>query len=69
MDLKALVGQVATGEIDTVVVAFPDVFGRLVGKRFTGKFFLEHVAEPIVVNPDPRLARIAKQRGWRVEAW
>jgi HAD superfamily hydrolase (TIGR01490 family) len=30
---------------------------------------LEHVAEPVVVNPDPRLARVAKQRGWRVERW
>lgn len=30
---------------------------------------LERVAEPIVVNPDPRLSRIAKQRGWRVEQW
>src|SRR5207247_314163 len=30
--------------IDTVVVVFPDAFGRLVGKRFTGRFFLEHVA-------------------------
>jgi HAD superfamily hydrolase (TIGR01490 family) len=30
---------------------------------------LEYVAEPIVVNPDPRLRRVAKQRGWRVEVW
>lgn len=30
---------------------------------------LERVAEPVVVNPDPRLARIAKKRGWRVERW
>jgi HAD superfamily hydrolase (TIGR01490 family) len=30
---------------------------------------LAYVAEPIVVNPDPRLAREAKRRGWRVEAW
>jgi HAD superfamily hydrolase (TIGR01490 family) len=30
---------------------------------------LEHVAEPVIVNPDPRLARVAKKRGWRVEAW
>jgi glutamine synthetase len=44
-DLKLLAGKVATGEIDTVVTVFPDVFGRLVGKRFTGRFFLEHVAE------------------------
>jgi glutamine synthetase len=27
-----------------VIVAAPDVFGRLVGKRFTGKFFLDQVA-------------------------
>jgi HAD superfamily hydrolase (TIGR01490 family) len=30
---------------------------------------LERVAEPIAVNPDPRLKRIARQRGWRVEIW
>jgi len=36
---------------------------------YTDLPLLEHVAEPIVVNPDPRLAREAKRRGWRVEAW
>jgi HAD superfamily hydrolase (TIGR01490 family) len=30
---------------------------------------LERVREPVVVNPDPRLARVAKKRGWRVERW
>jgi HAD superfamily hydrolase (TIGR01490 family) len=30
---------------------------------------LERVAEPIVVNPDPRLARVAKRRGWPIERW
>lgn len=30
---------------------------------------LERVAEPVVVNPDARLRRIAKQRGWRIERW
>lgn len=30
---------------------------------------LEYVAEPIVVNPDPRLAREAKRRGWPVQVW
>ncbi len=30
---------------------------------------LERVAEPIVVNPDPRLLRIAKRRGWTIERW
>lgn len=36
---------------------------------FTDLPLLEHVREPIVVNPDPRLARVAKQRGWPVERW
>jgi HAD superfamily hydrolase (TIGR01490 family) len=30
---------------------------------------LERVAEPVVVNPDPRLERVAARRGWRVERW
>lgn len=30
---------------------------------------LERVAEPVVVNPDPRLRRIADKRGWRIERW
>jgi len=30
---------------------------------------LERVGEPVCVNPDPRLKRLAKKRGWRIEAW
>jgi HAD superfamily phosphoserine phosphatase-like hydrolase len=30
---------------------------------------LERVAVPVVVNPDPRLRRIAERRGWRIERW
>src|SRR5258707_12354707 len=45
MSLQALKSKIKTGEIDTVVVAFPDVFGRLVGKRFTGQFFLQNVLD------------------------
>jgi HAD superfamily hydrolase (TIGR01490 family) len=30
---------------------------------------LEAVHTPIVVNPDPRLARVARRRAWRVERW
>ena len=44
MNLTQLKSQIQSGGIDTVVVAFPDVFGRLVGKRFTAKFFLDQVA-------------------------
>ncbi|MER5885802.1 glutamine synthetase family protein [Streptomyces sp. NPDC001941] len=41
-ELRALV---AGGEIDTVVLAFPDMQGRLQGKRFAAPFFLDEVLE------------------------
>jgi HAD superfamily hydrolase (TIGR01490 family) len=30
---------------------------------------LQAVGEPVAVNPDPRLAREAKRRRWRIERW
>ncbi|WP_225799587.1 glutamine synthetase family protein [Streptomyces sp. NK15101] len=39
-ELRALV---ESGEIDTVVLAFPDMQGRLQGKRFAARFFLDEV--------------------------
>jgi len=30
---------------------------------------LEAVGEAVVVNPDPRLLRVARQRGWPLERW
>lgn len=30
---------------------------------------LEAVGEPVAVHPDPRLARAAKKRGWRIVDW
>ncbi|UOQ56150.1 glutamine synthetase family protein [Leucobacter allii] len=36
---------VAAGEIDTVIVAFTDVQGRLVGKRISARLFLEDAME------------------------
>src|ERR1051325_8489825 len=36
---------VRDGEIDTVLLVFPDLQGRLVGKRVTGDFFLHDVLD------------------------
>jgi glutamine synthetase len=44
MTLAQLKAQVKSGAIDTVLVAFPDPFGRLVGKRFRADYFLDSVA-------------------------
>jgi glutamine synthetase len=43
LDLDALRARIAAGAIDTVILAFPDLQGRPVGKRVTGSFFLDHV--------------------------
>lgn len=45
MTLSELKTQVSAGQVDTVILAFPDVLGRLIGKRFTAKFFLESVVD------------------------
>ena len=45
MTLAQLTPLVRQGKIDTVLVAFPDPFGRLVGKRFQADFFLKSVAQ------------------------
>lgn len=45
MNHNELKTRIEEGELDTVIVAIPDVFGRLVGKRFTGEFYLKSVAE------------------------
>ncbi|RME83206.1 MAG: glutamine synthetase [Caldilineae bacterium] len=44
LTLERLRELVTAGEIETVVTAFPDLYGRLMGKRIAGDFFLEHVA-------------------------
>src|SRR5512132_584937 len=46
LELKDLEAGVKDGSLDTVVVAFTDMQGRLMGKRVHGDYFLEnHVAE------------------------
>jgi glutamine synthetase len=41
IDLQELKRLVANDEIDTILVVFPDMYGRLVGKRIVARFFLE----------------------------
>ncbi len=38
-----LVQRIECGEVDTVVVAFTDMQGRLQGKRLHGRYFVDHV--------------------------
>jgi glutamine synthetase len=45
IDMETLRRLVADDEIDTVIAAFPDMYGRLVGKRFAARYFVDDVAE------------------------
>ena len=44
LSLAALEEMVGIGAVDTVIVAFTDMQGRLVGKRMAARFFAEEVA-------------------------
>lgn len=49
LDLDQLRRKIENGETDTVLVAMVDMQGRLVGKRVTGRFFLESVVDEMHV--------------------
>ena len=71
-----LAERVEAGAIETVVVAFTDLYGRLMGKRFDARFFLEEVLAhgahacdylltvDVEMNPVPGYAFANWERGY-----
>src|ERR671924_1335968 len=45
LDAKTAGELIDQGEIDTVLMVFPDQQGRFMGKRLTGRYFVEDVLE------------------------
>jgi glutamine synthetase len=43
LTMEGLVARIDDGSVDTVVVAFTDMQGRLQGKRLHGRYFVDHV--------------------------
>ena len=43
IDIDELKRLIADGGIETVLAVFPDMYGRLVGKRIVGRYFLDEV--------------------------
>jgi glutamine synthetase len=73
--LAQLKADVAAGSIDTVLVAFPDMQGRLIGKRFQAEFFLSSavdethgcdylLADDIDMEPVPGYEAASWERGY-----
>ncbi len=38
LNIKTLKQMIEKGEIETVLAVFPDIYGRLLGKRINGQF-------------------------------
>jgi glutamine synthetase len=49
LTLEELTRQIEAGTLDTVLVVFPDLQGRLMGKRVTGHYFVEEGAHELHV--------------------
>jgi glutamine synthetase len=45
LDVKAIEGLIKGGDVDTVLMVFPDQQGRFMGKRVTGDFFLRDILD------------------------
>jgi glutamine synthetase len=45
LSMEDLVARIDEGTVDTVVVAFTDMQGRLQGKRLHGRYFVDHVVD------------------------
>ena len=70
---RALIDEgIADGSVDTVVVAFPDMYGRPVGKRVTADFFSSHVADHGIEACEYLLAvdvDMTPMPGYRFASW
>ncbi|TMJ39462.1 MAG: glutamine synthetase, partial [Alphaproteobacteria bacterium] len=75
LTLAQLKKEVAAGSIDTVVAAFPDMQGRLIGKRFHAQYFVDGayeethgcnylLADDIDMEPVPGYKAASWQKGY-----
>ena len=75
LSMEQLASAVEEGRIDTVLVCFPDMFGRLIGKRFQARFFVSDahlethacdylLADDIDMEPVPGYKAASWARGY-----
>src|SRR5256885_3815510 len=72
LTLAELRSDVESGKIDTVVAAFTDMQGRLLGKREHAEFFLDETAEHGLEGCNYLLAldmEMDPQRGYEMASW
>ena len=72
LTVEALERAVADGTVDTVVLALVDMEGRLVGKRLTGRHFLESAVPHGAESCEYLLATdvdMSPQQGYGLAGW
>src|SRR3954453_11223490 len=72
LTLNDLTHLIEAGEIDTVLAAVPDMYGRLMGKRFTAHHFLDDVAHHGMEACDYLLGcdvEMEPRPGYRLTSW
>jgi glutamine synthetase len=72
IDRKTLNQMVHDERIKTVLTVFPDMYGRLVGKRITGRFFLDEVLDDSMHACDYLLAcdmEMDPVQGYQFTSW
>ena len=72
IDAKTLKQLVEDEQIETILTAFPDLYGRLIGKRITGRFFLDEVLDDSMHVCDYLLAcdmEMDPVQGYKFTSW
>ena len=72
LSVDELKGAVADGRIDQVIMSFPDMYGRLMGKRFDADFFLSSALKDGTHACDYLLANdmeMVPQPGYKFANW
>lgn len=72
LDEKTLRTMIRDGALETILVVFPDMYGRLMGKRVTGHFFLDRILHDGMHACDYLLAsdmEMTPVPGYRFTSW
>lgn len=72
LDEKTLTRMIRDGALETILVVFPDMYGRLMGKRVTGHFFLDRILQEGMHACDYLLAsdmEMTPVPGYRFTSW
>lgn len=62
-------GKVVLTELLAQELGFSLADATFYSDSITDLPLLERVRQPVAVNPDPRLRRVARSRGWTIESW